>query len=232
MAATRVPAEALELARQFVKQMPVERVVEVLDSVHKRIWMAAPWRWTVGVCEPVALAAETSDFNVASSPADFLYILKAYIWDGESLTELTPEPALPSGTTQKGNPNKIAYVPGVTPKFRIHPVFGSINTAKTYRLLVWYKKTAPVLTGEDIYTAGSLVMDDEWFNVFEEGVLWKCYQFGDDPRAGNVAMQQGQAQYSGQRAVFEDSLQFMRSVEPMLTQYMRESPPEMKKVRG
>lgn len=232
MAATRVPAEALELARQFLKQMPVERVIEALDSVHKRIWMAAPWRWTVGVCQPVSLTAEESDFSLVSPPADFLYILKAYVWDGESMTELTPEPALPSGTTQKGNPNKIAYVPGGTPKFRIHPVFGSLNAAKTYRLLVWYKKTAPVLTGEDLYTAGSLVMDDEWFNVFEEGVLWKCYQFGDDPRAGNVAMQQGQAQYSGQRAVFEDSLNFMRSVEPMLTQFMRESSPEMKKVRG
>lgn len=232
MAATRVPYEALELAKEFVKKMPVERIVDILDSIHKRIWMAAPWRWTVGVCEPVSVTADTSDFNLVSPPSDFLYIVKAYIWDGEGLTELTPEPALPSGNTQKGNPNKIAYVPGGTPKFRVHPVFGSINPTKNYKLLVWYKKAPPDITLTTCYTAGSLVMDDAWFNVFEEGILWKCYQFGDDPRAGNVAVQQGQTQYSGQRAVFEDSLNFMRGVEPMLTQYIPSMGPEPKKVRG
>jgi hypothetical protein len=233
MSSTRRPIEAFDYAKEYIKKMPLEEVqIPILDDINKMLWMAAPWRWTMGVCEPVTVTSSTADFALVSPPADFLYVSRAYIWDGETAFELTPEPALPSGIDTKGVPNKIAYVSGATPKFRIHPVFGSINSSKTYKLLVWYKKTSPDITKLNMNTVGTAVVDDEWFHVYREGVLWRAYQYGDDQRAGNVTVaNNGQIQYSGQRAVFEAAVENMRKAEPMLTQFMR-AQGESKKERG
>jgi hypothetical protein len=233
VALLRTPNDAFDYAKDFVKKMPLEQVqVPILDDINKMLWMAAPWRWTMAVCEPVTIAANIADFSLVSAPADFLYISRAYIWDGETAIELSPEPALPSGTDTKGVPNKIAYVAGSTPKFRIHPVLGSLNSSKTYKLLVWYKKAAPEITSGNYDTAGSLILPDEWFPVYREGVLWKAYQYADDQRAGTVVMgANGQLQYSGQRGTFEAGIQIMRQCEPMLTQFVKLQP-EPKKDRG
>jgi hypothetical protein len=59
-------------------------------------------------------------------------------------------------------------------------------------------------------------MDDEWFWVFTAGVLWKAYQWGDDGRAGSASMDSsGKTQYSGQLAIFQDSLQRMAEREKL-----------------
>jgi hypothetical protein len=158
---------------------------------------------------------------MVSAPTDVLYILRAYIWDGTSAIDLTPEPALPSDTDTKGQPNKIAYVPGTVKKFRIHPVYGSINTAKTYKLVVWYKKVSPIIATGNKDTAGALVMDDEWFHVFRKGVLMEAFRWANDDRVGNTVFANGQSQYTGQTAVFMAALQNMKQSEPLLSVFSK-----------
>lgn len=220
--ATKKPVDAVEYAKKWIKGMPIDTMgVPVLNDVCEELWTAAPWRWTVGVCEPVTLAAGTVDHALVSPPSDFLYILKAQIWDGQTMLDLTPEPALPATMTVKGVPSKISFVDGVTKYFRLHPVYGSLDAGKTYKLVVWYKKTVPVITKETQYTAGSLIMDDSWFHVYKDGVLWKAYQYADDPRAGTAqAGSNGQVQYTGQLGIFQAGIQSMREREPMLSQFI------------
>lgn len=233
MAATKKPIEAFDFAKDYIKKMPLELVQPaILDDINKMMWMAAPWRWTTAVCEPVTIVKDTADFSLVSPPADFLYIVRAYIWDGETIIPLKAESSLPETITHKGIPNKIAYIPGVTPKFRLHPVLGSTNANKTYKLVVWYKKTAPTITKANMNTAGTLLLDDEWFHVYRSGVTWLAYQFGDDERAGScTALSNGQVQFSGMRAVFEAGLSAMRQAEPLVSQNFT-GMPDPQKDRG
>jgi hypothetical protein len=74
-------------------------------------------------------------------------------------------------------------------------------------------------------------MDDEWFHVYRDGVLWKAYLFGDDQRAGSVqAASNGQISYSGQLAQFMAGITMMRAAEPMLSIYP--APPQAKRSQG
>lgn len=233
MAALKKPIEAFDFAKDFLKSMPLEKVQPaILDDINKMIWMAAPWRWTLGVCSPVTVTKDLADFSLVDPPTDFLYIVRAYIWDGETMIPLSAESSLPSDTTTKGTPNKIAYISGVTPKFRLHPVMGSVNASKSYKLIVWYKKSAPVITKANMNTSGVLVMDDEWFHVYRAGVTWLAYLFGDDERSGSAnAATNGQVQFSGMRAIFESGLIQMRMSEPLVSQNFV-GMPDPKKDRG
>lgn len=232
MADVKAPIDAFEYAKELIKKMPFEQVLlPVLQDISDQLWMAAPWRWTLGVCEPVTITANTVDFNLVSPPSDFLYIHRAYIWDGETAIELSPEPALPSDATTKGTPNKVSFIDDVTPKFRLHPVFGSVNALKTYKLIVWYKKKPPVFSKDDVFTPGALLIPDAWFSVYRDGVMWRAYEFSDDQRAGSVQVSGQQVQYSGKLASFQAGLVFMRQCEPLPTQNMKVMP-DPKKDKG
>ena len=218
MAATAKPNAAIEYAKEFVKRLPIDRQqLRILQDVCNEIWMAAPWRWTINVITPTTITVNTADLTVSSPPSDLLYLVKAWVTDGgESSYHLEVESSLPAATTVVGTPSKIAWVPA-TSKYRIAPVYGSLKAGKTVQIYGWYKKTAPVLTLANIATAGTLVMDDEWFWVFQEGVLAKAYQYADDQRAGNAVVgNDGRIQYSGQMAKFQAGIDAMRQSEPLL----------------
>ena len=235
MAATKTPVEAIDYAKRYIKAMPFEDVaVQAVQDVSSMIWMAAPWRWTIGVCTPVELSANQTDVDVIDPPSDFLYIDKAFMTDGSSVVELAPESALPAYADFLGVPSKVSYVGGATPKFRVHPAYGSVATSKQYKLFVWYKKRAPVFSsGASIEVPGALIMDDEWFWVFRDGILWKAYLYADDPRAGAAQVgANGQIAYSGQYAVFQAGIEEMRRSEPLTLIPNIRMVPDAKRDRG
>jgi hypothetical protein len=217
VAATARPIDAITYAKQFVKNMPVNvSQLRLLQDVSNEMWMAAPWRWTLGTIAAATVAADTGDITVSGAPADLLHLVKVWVTDGgESSFYLDIESSLPASTTVKGTPSKVAWVTA-TGKYRIAPVYGSLKTGKTVEIYGWYKKTAPVLTQASINSAGTLLMDDEWFWVFQEGVLAKAYQFADDQRAGNVTVAEGRVQYTGQYARYQAGIDTMRASEPLL----------------
>lgn len=216
MSSTHRPSEALEAAKSYVKNMPLERVgAGILDDIHQIMWTAAPWRWTVGIMPSASLVSNQQDYSI-TLPGDFLYAISSHLSDGVTTPqELKIEPTLPA-TLVQGVVSRIAIL-GVNPSavIRVAPVPGD-QPANEPIIISLYKKKAPIISVSNMSTAGTQVFDDEWFWVFREGVLWKAYQWADDARAGGVTIAaNGQAQFSGQRANFENALLYMKQNEKL-----------------
>lgn len=217
MAATYKPIDVFDYVKYLVKNMPLETIqTRLMDDVSKIMWNYAPWRWTIGTFSPITVTATTRDFNVVSPPTDFLYLTKAYLSNGQQNLDLKPVAALPATPTIKGTPNYITYLPA-GPQVRIYPPFGSLPAGETWNLQVYYKKQSPVLTKATLSTAGVLLFDDEYFWVYQEGVLYRAYFYADDPRAGTATVNsKGDIQYSGQLGIFMAALAEMRRMEPLV----------------
>lgn len=218
MPSTYAPSIALQFAKTFVKFMPIDTQTainyQILDYAHSIMWMAAPWRWSVGYVGTVILATGQSDYTL-TDPTDFLYIEGAYITDGSSINELKPVAFLPVDTTTPGLPSEIAHV--ATNTYRITPV--PTATGSQQKLIVYYKKARPAITAGNMNTAGVQVFDDEWFPVYQTGVLWLAYMYADDARAGAATVDQdGKTQYSGTLGAFQAGLAQMRRAENLIFQ--------------
>lgn len=215
--AVKRPVEALRYARSMVKAMPIERPdvsIPILQSVSNYIWMAAPWRWTIGRLSDTVLTADTVAHTLTSTPSDLLYIGQAVCDEGETQWPLEVVPELPATKTLAGTPKYIAFVSPAT--IRIQPPATQLSAGRTRTIRGWYKKTAPTISAETQYTAGQLVMPDEWYQVFQEGVLWQAYLYADDPRAGQVQVSSdGRATYTGQGGAFMNCINMMRASEPL-----------------
>lgn len=218
MAATYEPIAVFDYAKISIKNMPLDTVMtRLVDDVQKMIWNFAPWRWTIGTLDPITVTAGATDFTIVNPQSDFLYVAKAYITNGQQNIDLLPTSVLPATPTILGQPRNISYLSGTTPKFRLYPGFGSLPSGDAWTLRTWYKKISPVITKANITTAGALVMDDEYYWVFQEGCLYRAYFYADDARAGTVAINsKGDKQYTGQLGVFMAALDTMKSTEPML----------------
>lgn len=219
MAATKRPNDAFQYAKSFVKGMTLEDVnVEILDEVNKMIWMAAPWRWTLGSLPATQLVSNTPDYTI-TTPADFLFIFDGYISDGANVfRNLIFEPTLPADVVIKGDTSRIAYMG--SDLYRLYPRPGTIPATPGRQLILRYKKNSPEITNETQFTSGFLEMDDEWFWVYSAGVLHKAYQWADDSRAGSATLSEGKVQYTGQLAIFRDGIRQMTEKEklPLLDQ--------------
>lgn len=212
MAALLRPVDALDYASVFIKGQPIEVLQErVLDDASKYLWMAAPWRWTIGTVGSITLVDGTMDYTLAP-PVDFLYPIYAYFADGSTTPQyIDIEPTLPSTCPQKGQPSRLAYVGSNTWRFYPKPVVTGTKT-----VVIMYKKVAPTITVQNSYTSGTLVMDDEWFWVYQEIVLWKAFTYADDRRAGDSQMSSdGKWNYSGKRGEAEAAIQYMREREKL-----------------
>lgn len=225
MAATFQPSNAFVYVKSYVKQMPLQNVgPALLDEISKIMWMHAPWRWTLGALPATNLTSNTQDFTI-TTPSDFLMLYDGWISDGANVfRRIIPTAALPTDVKVVGNPSMIAHVSGND--YRIYPKTGTLPSAPAQQFILRYKKQAPVITNETQFTSGFLGMDDEWFWVFQAGVLWKAYQWADDSRAGSVSISDKGHQYSGQMGVFFDGLRQMTEKEklPVLDPYTASNP--------
>jgi len=220
MASTFSPQYALDYAKRYIKNMPIEQVgTQVLDDTNKMMWMQSPWRWTIGAFPNIPLADSTQDY-IVTLPDDFLYLQDSYISDqaGGVPRILNIESYLNPGG-KLGFPSRIAVLPGtagdpdtvrVSPQPSILPV--------NLEVISLYKKQAPVITPSNQNTPGVLVFDDEWFWVYVSGVLYFAYLFGDDQRAGGAQIDpsSGKVTYNGQRGVFEANMVIMRQREKLM----------------
>jgi len=220
MAATLAPDSAFDFAKTMIKKMPLQDIkIRVLDSINKIIWMAAPWRWTIGSLTALNLAASTQDYAI-TLPADFLYAVRSYITDGAKPTrELSIESALPTAVVLVGQPTRISFTgAGGSGNARVSPKVPADHPASpTQQIITLYKKTSPLITSGNAATGGVLVMDDEWWWVYEAGVLWLAYLYADDARAGGAQVDpmSGRVQYTGQRGTFEGALIQMKEREKL-----------------
>jgi len=152
-------------------------------------------------------------------PADWLYAIRATQTDGNnSERPLEIVPNLETNVGFIGNPNSIAYpaaAGSASGLVRVSPKPGTL--AGTQVVVGLYKKVMTPFTNQTIFSS-TLPFDDEWFMVFEEGILWQAYLYADDRRGGDVSVdsQNGVARFSGQRAVFEAALTMMKDREKLI----------------
>lgn len=214
MAATKKPIEAFNAAKAILGNVTLEKVkYNILDAAIKMIWTGAPWRWSIGSLPVISLEADKTDYTV-TFPYDFLYIHRAYVTDERGTPrELRVASALPGNASFYGLPSEIAVSDG---KIRIYPKPAGVSEGNS--LIVQYKKQAPVIDAVSAEQPGALVIDDEWFWVYESAVLYFAFVYSDDPRAGSAQadVATGRAAFTGQRGIFEANLAMMRQREPLV----------------
>lgn len=218
MAATLTANDAFNQAKTYMRGMPLEDVqYRVLDAALKMVWMADAWRWTIGSLTNFNLSDSTQDYAYGGGlPADYLYTWRAYLTNGNTTQGLHVDPSLPTLVVQSGGwPTHICRVPGAA-TFRFFPKPGILG-GETVTVIQSYKKTAPLITAGNAGSAGVLVMDDEWFPVYFECVLYQAMKYGFDNRAGTAQIneQSGEMVYNGQLGVAMAAIDNMRKREPL-----------------
>lgn len=212
--ATYIPQTAIDFVTSMVKGMPFTVDVGTVsaDRISKIVWTAAPWSWTLGSLDPaVSIVASTQDYTI-TKPADFYYLERSYLWDGNKEIDLNIEASLPTLVTTPGIPSRVALIAGVSTKLRFAPI-----PTKAYTNVNLYKKTYPAITSLNVATPGALILPDEWAWVYEQGMLWQAYLYADDRRAGEATISNdGKRQYTGQLGMFMAALQEMRESEKAL----------------
>ncbi len=211
---TKKPIDALESARRMIKNMPLERLyVDITNDVLQRIWMEAPWAWTLDSFPIVNLVVTHSDYAV-SIPDDFLYLADASVVTSSSNRDVEIVATLPTNIGISGQPSQICVLgnAGEEGILRISPK----PISSTEYIKAIYKKTYSPYDAHTIYTT-ALPFPDEWYHVFQAGVLWLAYKYADDTRAGECsARSDGSMQFNGHRGQFEADLFKMRNREPLI----------------
>lgn len=228
MASTYRPSDALDLCKRMIKNMPLQQIqVRVLDTALKVMWMGAPWRWTLGNLPNITLASNTQSYSVAL-PSDFLFAVQSFQTDqlGGIPRPYAVVSTIASGGLQgQGSMISFSGTAGSTGTALITPTPGTLPVSPTQAIITLYKKISPIITAQNMFTQGLQVFDDEYFHVYESGVLWAAYLFGDDQRAGGAQMDsRGQYSFTGQRAIFEANIEWMRGREPLLIDMPRQVP--------
>lgn len=211
MASTLTAYAAFEYSKKFIGNMDLDRMLpRLLDDVSKMFWVYAPWRWTLSSLTPITLISNTQDYNV-TLPADFLYLYDVLQLDGKTTRHIKPSAIFPStGSSLRGGQIGSAAIMNTGAQYflRVDPTPGTIPASSPAEKLVSiYKQLSPTIDLGSMYTAGALLIPDEFYWVYLEGVMWRAMQWAQDPRAGAVEVKQGQAVYSGQRAAFEAAMQ-------------------------
>ena len=209
------PADAIGYAKRFVGNVPVDDTaikLRILNDAAAKLWLAAPWRWSIATVTPVALVNDQQDYVIGSFPGTFMYWYAAQMNDVNNIYNLNISATL-HAHTKKGRPERLA-VQGSG--FRLHPVPTGYTTLPY--VFLWYKKLMTAITAGNV--AAELLathgLPDEWFYVYQEIVLLKAYLFDQDPRAGMAQYSNGQVQYTGQYAVAEAAIQEMKNQENLI----------------
>lgn len=211
---------AWEVAHVYLRKMPFDDATytnvryRAMTAASNMIWMARPWRWTLGALTNFTLTDTTQDYTQAP-PSDFLYVQLAYVTDANQHRPLHVAPFLPpTEVISAGWPSFIAYVGSNT--FRFFPRPGTFGGTTTTAVAL-YKKTAPLITSSNASNAGVLVMDDEWFHVYTEALLYWAWKYGFDDREGQAQFDVAAAKaiLGGQHARVMALIEDMAQREPL-----------------
>lgn len=212
MATNRNPLEALDFASRWEGNAPIDDAdlkLRILNAASDMIHLAAPWRWSVAETTSQNLVDGTTDYTFSAPSPEALYIVRAQLRDAEGgIRELKPNVVVSNDGNIKGKPDEIQLVSQTA--VRVFPVPA---VGRTTRLLVHHKKANTEITEANDDTAGSLLLPDEWFFVYQEAVLLYTMRFMQNPAAGSVAFTGGNANYSGQYGYVMSLLDFMRQKE-------------------
>jgi hypothetical protein len=233
VASTYKPSDGIDYIKSMLKGMNIDQPTKnglvppqigMMNIVLNMMWMYAPWRWTLGSLTATTVLSTTQDY-ATTLPSDFLFIDNSYVHDGINVPRpLHVTASLPTNVSVVGNPSEIAVIPGTFPAatLRLFPKPGTLPVSPVQQVISLYKKTCPIVTEANMFTAGIHVFDDEWFWVYEEGLKWQGFVWGDQQAAaGGVSVgSNGQQQFTGQFGTFMHGLQLMMAKEKLPTPYV------------
>lgn len=229
------PLTTFNWIKVMIKGMTIDNIMpNILDDANKLLWMAAPWRWTLGVIDAVAVPANPAgDISIGTLPADFLYAYK--VW-----TVSTSDSGTPRELQIVGALSDDISVVGQATQVQIIGTAGGAGTARLYpqptnvpsgtKLYIIYKKLAPVIDKANEGTPGVLLMPDEYTPVYNMGCLYYAYLYADDQRAGAAQIQDSRITYSGVLGTFKALIQDMRVQEKL--PLADDRPPDRKMDKG
>lgn len=216
--AIQTPQQALTYAQAMIKYenlLDQNVEFEILDTACARLWMAAPWSWTVGFLTTITIAASTTDYTI-TDPGDVAYIYRAFLLDGANIAkELKVESSLPSDALMSGQVLSVSLQAATT--IRIYPKPPASLPATTQKILIYYKKTPPVITVANYTTPDAAKVPPRWFHVYKSAVLCEAYKYSDDARGFDITLDptSKQTKLGGELAMFEYYLNEMRAKEPL-----------------
>jgi len=209
------PLDALSYAKRFIGNLPVDDPslkYRILNYAHSRLWMAAPWTWTVGSIPVVTLTEGAQDYPVSLS--DFFSLVHVKWDNGDDKNDLQIVAALPQTVAVTGKPSQVAWTNSPASGLRVLPVpVGITGTApKVFGL---YKRIVTPITvaNEASDYSTTFGIPQEWFWVYEELVLLRALMFAHSQRVGSVQTNGTAVAYTGQYGAVEAALAEMRKGE-------------------
>lgn len=235
MATTLAPKYALEQAKRFVKKIPDADIQLVIaNEINARLWNAGNFVWTLNSTS-VSLTPSTpsvlqQNYDLSVNLTDCARFVRGMIMTPKSgvaqvrtdqLYEVNPVSYIPNNSTTaiQGVPSQFYYIPGTPDKIRFDVSVLFPNNSTFYGI---YKKSITPFTPQTLNDTTNFFIPDEWYHVFMEGVLWRYFLYSNDDRAGSIKTNvQGNAEYGGQLAVFQEALDQMRMKQPEIYLDMR-----------
>lgn len=193
MSSTYSWANILDNVAPYVKSIPTSTLDSfICDQINGIIWKRFPWRWAqaslTSASGVLTLVNGTQDYAIGTTTGSGYYkLLRARI----TRTDVTPlmqrEIAtisnwLAPNANQSTDPlavDSIAYEP-LTSGLRLAQC-PSVTGSATYRIdgEYWFQ---PLKITTSVTT---IVFPDQYVEVAIEGVKWKYYSLGDDPRTND-----------------------------------------------
>lgn len=215
---TYSPADAVALVKAFGHGIPLTAPqANLCDIVNSTVWIFFPWGWSIGTILPIPLLDGIQDYSPAET--DILRPVRPRIvrtdTTPDEFRELDILDNLAPELTIKGGLDSIQAVGWRSDinKFRFDRAI-SISGTQTLQLQADYQRAPTKITDNNLTVPFSF--PDHFYGTFVEGLKWKIYQLGDDPRAGNIVIdKRGTVQYTGQLGVFVDSLNVMARTEDL-----------------
>lgn len=218
------PYQALTYAQSMIKYQRLTDsavAMEILDEAASRLWMAAPWSWTVSTLTPITLSANTTDYS-AYFPANFALVYKAVMTQGNEIVG-RPLAVVPSLNASAANQGEIEYVMPIPPTIstagagviRVGPRPTSALPSTAQTVYLHYKIQPPNITSANAVSADGAQVPPRWWHVYKSLVLENAYKYSDDSRGFDITIDpvSKQAKLGGQMAVTEYYLNEMRQKE-------------------
>jgi hypothetical protein len=189
-----------------------------------KIWNVYDWRDTLADLPPFYLVPGTQDYGAPciAVPSDFLGLRRAYYYnlsvsgDVPKVKPLTCPGDL-EVTDIPNEPSSMCYRPAVS-KFRVHPMPPSSYGSPFHIIDGQYKKkpfttnaagTTITRITSALINSALIPFGDVYLTMWIEAMKWALMTLANDPKAGQVQVQNGVEGYSGQMGKMMAEVQTM-----------------------
>ncbi len=208
---------AVDFVSKYAKGIPTSALdTTACDTVNSIIWRAWFWRWSIASLTSINTVNLIQDYTIAN--ADFYRLWRCrmirtdvspfIIREKDVVSFLSPN------LEQQGGVDTIqamSYIDAVS-LLRLDKAMALASGTQVYINGDYQQKPTKVTS-----LSQTIPFPDHYFDVLIEGLKWKYYQLGDDPRAGEPQVSggstMGQRAYTGQLGIFYSALQEMMLAE-------------------